>query len=80
MAVTPPGNDGPMTTELPITISCDSCIMRRTDHCHDCVVTHLCAETEEVVEGVVLDLAEVRALRLLVDAGMVPSLKHREAI
>ncbi len=69
-----------MTTELPITISCDSCIMRHTDHCHDCVVTHLCADADQVAHGVVLDLAEARAVKLLAAAGLVPSLKHREAI
>jgi hypothetical protein len=31
-------------------------------------------------EAVVLDLDEVRAMRLLASAGLVPTLRHREAI
>ncbi len=62
---------------LPITISCDTCIMRATEHCSDCVVTFMCEREEGAV---VLDLAELRAVRLLADAGLVPTLRHREAI
>ena len=45
--------------------------------CADCVVTHLLTPAPR--EAVVLDLAELRAMRLLADAGMVPTLRHREA-
>jgi hypothetical protein len=31
-------------------------------------------------DAVVLDLDEVRAMRLLASAGLVPTLRHREAI
>ncbi len=67
-----------------ITISCDSCAMQASSHCADCVVTFMCADdhhgTGVVRQAVVLDLAEQRAVRLLAQAGMVPTLRHREAI
>jgi hypothetical protein len=66
------------TTSGTLTISCDTCIMRATVACDDCMVTALYGMTEH--QAVVLDLAEQRAVRLLVDAGMVPALRHREAI
>lgn len=64
----------------PIIITCESCVMRHSDHCDDCMVTFLCAADADPPEAVVFDLAEVRAVRLLAEAGLVPSLKHREAI
>jgi hypothetical protein len=62
--------------EQPITITCDSCIMQYSHHCGDCVVTFICDRPQAVV----LDLAEQRAVRLLAAAGLVPTLRHREAI
>ncbi len=57
-------------------ISCDDCVMQHTAACADCVVTHvLGAETD----GVVLDVAAERAVRLLVRAGLVPALRHATA-
>lgn len=61
----------------PITISCDECVMRRTTACDDCVVTFLLDRADG--DGVVLDGAEVRALRLLAGAGLVPRLRHRRS-
>lgn len=58
-------------------ISCDTCVMDGTAACADCVVTHLLTPARR--EAVVLDLAEQRAVRLLAEAGMVPTLRHREA-
>jgi hypothetical protein len=66
-----------------LTISCDSCAMQASSHCDDCVVTFMCADDRTgggVRQAVVLDLAEQRAMRLLAQAGMVPTLRHREAI
>jgi hypothetical protein len=60
-----------------LVISCDTCCMRATPACDDCVVTFLCERAGD--EAVVLDLAEQRAVRLLADAGLVPTLRHREA-
>ena len=71
---------GAMSTELPIIITCESCAMRHSEHCDDCMVTFLCDTGEAPPEAVVLDITEARAVRLLAAAGLVPSLKHREAI
>ncbi len=77
-----------MVTDNVLSISCDTCVMRQTDACSDCLITFLYERQDAPVgelrgesEGaVVLDLAEQRALRLLVSAGLVPTLRHREAI
>ncbi len=57
-------------------ISCDDCVMQHTPACDDCVVTHVLG-TE--TNGVVLDLASERVVRLLVRAGMVPGSRHATA-
>lgn len=59
-----------------LTISCDTCCMRATATCADCVVTHVLSPYEP--ESVVLDDEEMRVVRLLVRAGMVPTLRHSE--
>ena len=64
-----------------ILIDCGTCVMRQTDTCADCVVTFLYSEEHELPEtgplAVVLDLGEIRALRALGEAGLVPTLRHR---
>ena len=67
-----------MSNHHTITISCDTCIMRATRACDDCMVTAIAGADEP--RAVVLDLAEQRAVRLLAAAGLVPALRHREAI
>ena len=57
------------------TISCDECVMQHTAACDDCIVTFLC--DREPADAVVVDVSEARALRVLSDAGLVPSLRHR---
>lgn len=57
------------------TIDCDSCIMQHTPVCDDCVVTFLC--DRDVTEAVVVEISDLRAMRLLADAGLVPELRHR---
>jgi len=77
-------------------ISCDTCCMRATALCADCVVTHVLspaavepsardpAAAESVAldtstgEPVVLDAEDLRVVRLLVKAGMMPTLRHSE--
>jgi hypothetical protein len=56
-------------------IDCESCIMRDTDACADCVVTFVIGT--EPAGALVVDAAEFRALRLLGQAGLVPQLRHR---
>ena len=51
--------------------------MRDTAVCADCVVTHLLAPAQR--ESLQFDAAELRAVRLLAAAGLVPTLRHREA-
>lgn len=59
------------------TIDCDECVMQHTVACRDCVVTHLLDRQRG--SAVVVDVAEVRALRLLADAGLAAPLRHRVA-
>ena len=61
----------------PVVIDCHDCMFRDTAACVDCVVTFLCREDRGA--PVVVDLAEVRAMRLLDSAGLVPPLRHRSA-
>lgn len=64
-----------MATDVePLRISCDDCVMHGSDACADCVVTYLC--TREPDDAVVVDVAEVRALRLLARGGLAPELRH----
>ncbi len=60
----------------PLIIDCDTCSMRLTQACDDCVVTFLCDRDEQAV---VFDLAEQRAVRWFAQAGMTPMLRHRAA-
>jgi hypothetical protein len=60
-----------------MTISCTDCTMKSTPACSDCVVTFIC--NREPDEAVVFDVAELRAIRLLSDAGLVPVNRHRRA-
>ncbi len=57
-----------------LTISCDDCAFQHTSACEDCVVSFLLDHSPD--EAVVIDAAEVRAVRLLADAGLVPRLRH----
>ena len=57
-----------------LTIDCDECSLQATSACDDCVVTFLCGS--EQATAVVIDRAEARAVRLLGDAGLVPTLRH----
>lgn len=59
----------------PLVIDCDTCSQQHTEACDDCVVTYLCSRTPD--EAVVIDVSEVRALRLLNDVGLAPALRHR---
>ncbi len=55
-------------------VDCDTCTMRRTEACGDCVVTFICDRAPE--DAVVFDVSEERALRLLGRGGLVPPLRH----
>jgi hypothetical protein len=66
------------STDDVLTIDCDQCVMQHTAACDDCVVTFLC--TPRSASSVVVDVAEVRALRLLADSGLAPPLRLRRRI
>ena len=59
-----------------ITIDCDTCIMKDTDACDDCLVTYLCDRPAE--QAVVVNLADFRAMKALANAGLVPDLRHEQ--
>lgn len=61
----------------PLRLDCAECPMVRTDACDDCVVTFLC--DREPDDAVVVDVAEMAALRALGQAGLVPRLRHPAA-
>ena len=61
-----------------LTIDCASCCLEGTDACTDCVVTFMCGRDAD--EAVVIDVAEARAVRLLGQAGLVPTLRHQRRI
>jgi hypothetical protein len=66
-----------------ITISCDDCRMQCTSACDDCVVSFLLRDDEanetEQHAPLVLDLDQIRVVRLLGRAGLVPDLKYQVA-
>ena len=49
--------------------------MKNTDTCGDCMMTYLCDQPAD--GAVILDLQELRELKLLAKAGLVPTLRHR---
>jgi hypothetical protein len=55
-------------------IDCDTCAMRDTDTCADCVVSFVVTDEPGAL---VVDLAELRAIQVLGEAGLVPRLRHR---
>lgn len=60
--------------ETPLVIDCHQCVLHDSAACADCVVTFLCRA--DTATPVVVDLAEVRAIKLLDTAGLVPPLRH----
>lgn len=58
-----------------LSISCDDCAMRASAACDDCVVSFFCEDLG--ARAVVLDLEEQRTLKMLANAGLVPTLRHR---
>ena len=59
----------------PLLIDCNDCSLRDTSACVDCVVTFICRS--DSASPVVVDLAEVRAIKMFDAAGLVPPLRHR---
>jgi len=65
----------PPVGEPVLVISCDTCVMRDSDACGDCMMSVLCEPADQ--GAVVLSLDELREIRLLASAGLVPTLRHR---
>lgn len=59
-----------------LSIECDACVMRHSDHCHDCIVSVL-LEPSPRRGTLVVDADEERALRELAGAGLIPEIKMR---
>ena len=73
---TPLGHGGNMQEHPPsIIISCDTCVMRDTTACDDCIVPMLCGEPEAVI----FDYEELRTLAALAKAGLTPGLRHQRS-
>ena len=66
-----------MAAPDPLRISCDECSLQHSDACADCVVTFICSREPD--DAVVVDVAELRALRALGDGGLLPQLRHAGA-
>ena len=67
-----------MTTHTTsLIISCDTCCMRATATCADCIVTHVLSPASRR-DPSRFDDEEMRVVRLLVRAGMMPTLRHSE--
>lgn len=64
-----------------LTIACESCALRRSTACNDCVVTFVLQADDELngEEPALLDLDDDqgRVVDLFVKAGLVPRLRHR---
>lgn len=58
-----------------ITVDCDSCVMRGTEACDECVVSFLLGREPD--DAVVIDADEARAMRMLEQAGLLPALKFQ---
>jgi len=76
------GDGGPAETQRPnpparppgvLSFSCSQCSFEGTSACDDCVVSFVLDRDPE--DAVVIDADEARAMRLLHQAGLVPSLK-----
>ncbi len=63
------------SSETSLLIDCNDCMLHDSAACADCVVTFICRT--DASRPVVVDLAEVRAIKLFDAAGLVPPLRHR---
>ena len=58
-----------------ITIDCNDCTMQCSDACEDCLVTYVCSR--DPGDAVVVDEAELVAMRTMAEVGLVPRLRHQ---
>jgi len=64
-----------MEPNEPLVVDCDTCKQQHTSACDDCLVTFICDRAPD--QAVIISLDEMRALRLLSGAGLVPTVRHR---
>ncbi len=57
-----------------LTIDCADCRFQETDVCSDCVVSFICSREPD--DAVIVDFDQLRAVRMLGTAGLVPELRH----
>ena len=69
------GTDPQTNPDESILIDCDTCVARDTEACSDCMMSYLCRDDTQM--AVIFDLDEMRAVRILAEAGLVPTLRHR---
>ena len=69
-----PLDERPTSPAPSFVIDCGECVRFDTDTCEQCVVTFICSRQPD--EAIVVDVAEVRALRALHIGGLVPPLLH----
>lgn len=63
-----------MASPASFVIDCDTCPVQHSEACDDCVVTYVCNRTPG--DALLVDLGDLRALRMLSDGGLVPRLRH----
>ena len=68
--------DETFVEERSLHIDCDYCEHQGSETCQDCMVTYLCRPDRT---SVVIELAEIRALRALSQGGLVPELRLRSS-
>jgi hypothetical protein len=61
-----------------VTIDCDLCQFRGTDACDGCLVNFVLEHDPD--DAVVIDADEVRAMRMLERAGLVPSIRFTKRV
>ena len=59
-----------------LVIECDRCVLQATNACDDCVVSFLLGREPD--DAVVIDADEARAMRILGQAGLVPTLRYSD--
>jgi len=59
-----------------ISVNCETCVMKDTATCADCIVTYICDRKPE--DAVVISMEEWRSMRSLNKAGLLPGLQHKK--
>lgn len=57
-----------------LVVDCATCVARNSIACDDCLVTYICDREPGV--AVIISMDELRSMRALSNAGLVPALKH----